>query len=114
MIVSGSLLFLIVSAGISNQLTVASVFFDTVFRDEVLAFDPAGMSISFVKSIAYLLFNFHVWTVVMLWGLVEAVRSHRTVGVALILIIVPVWLFAFRYPVSDNYVFFLIESRNDN
>jgi hypothetical protein len=100
-------LLLVIPAAILPELTVASVFVDFRFSGQVFALNPRILTVGFIKSLAYLLYNFHFFLPLMALGIVRLYRQRRRLFLFYLLIFVPVWGFAFRYPISDNYVFFL-------
>lgn len=103
-LVPSSILVIIPMVSGSNSLS--SILFDNSFQDEVLGFQLSVLAKGFAKAIGYLLFNFGVFAVLF------AVASFKKnlvkeVRIGLLLVAIPVFAFAARYNVSDNYVFFL-------
>jgi hypothetical protein len=103
--------------------SIRAIFFDRQFGDAVLGLDLGATARGFVRSLGYLVYNFHVFLPLLLWGLVRWWREEN-IGVflkgagggtdkpqALSLLLLGTallfWLFAMRYDVTDNYVFFL-------
>ncbi|MHB9028655.1 MAG: protein O-mannosyl-transferase family, partial [Candidatus Latescibacterota bacterium] len=100
-------LLLVIPAAILPELSMASVFVDFRFAGQVFALDPRILVTGFIKSVVYLVYNFHLFLPVMALGIIHLFRQRRRLFIFYTLIFVPVWGFAFRYPISDNYVFFL-------
>lgn len=98
---------LIIAAAVNPRLTVASVFVDFQFAENVFGFSPDALLRGGVRSIGYLLYNFHLFLPLMVIGAVRLYRHERWLFVFSATVFIPVWGFAFRYTVSDNYVFFL-------
>ncbi len=81
------------------------MFVDYRFGNAVFALSPRILAAGAVRSMAYFLYNFHALIPIIVLGAVVLYRQSRTLFTFLALVVVPVWLFAFRYPVSDSYVF---------
>lgn len=120
-IVLTAVLFLPPLIGDTNS--IRAVFFDRQFGDAVLGLDLGATARGFVRSLGYLVYNFHVFLPLLLWGLVVWWRewrmgvflkgvgggTNKPKGLLLLLLGTALlfWLFAMRYDVTDNYVFFL-------
>ncbi|MEZ4772669.1 MAG: DUF2723 domain-containing protein [Bacteroidia bacterium] len=87
---------------------VDAVFFDNHFRGEVLGIHLRDLIMGSFRSLGYLLYNFHIFIPFLVHGLIVTWRQERKMVQLLGLAALPVWLFAMRYNVSDNYVFFLL------
>ncbi len=105
--VGAAFLLLIFPAFLLPRYTVASVFFDFNFRDEVVRFSIPGILAGFGVSIAYLVYSFHVHLAAAAAGFLACRRTVPQVFSFIMVGIVPIWVFAMRYPVTDQYVFFL-------
>lgn len=86
---------------------VSAVFFDNHFQQEVLSVAWPSLIKGTLRSIGYWLYNFHVFGLLMVHGLWLGWKYHRKLTILYLLGGIPVWLFAMRYDVTDNYVFFL-------
>ena len=86
--------------------TISSVFFDNEFKDEVLGFSLFDTLKGLAKGIGFTVFNFGIASILIIYGLTRKkfLSQHITFWS---LIFFPVFGFAARYNVSDNYVFFL-------
>ncbi len=84
-----------------------AVFFEDQYQEAVLGIDWAQLPRGFLRSLAYLLYNYHLFLPFLVHGALLAWRSHRRLFALLATAGLPFWLFAMRYDVSDNYVFFL-------
>ncbi|MDX2245409.1 MAG: DUF2723 domain-containing protein [Bacteroidia bacterium] len=102
----GSILILLPAVYDLNP--VEAVFFDNRFGSEVLGIDPLTLLKGSLRSLGYLLYNFHVFTPLIIHGIILAWKQDRQLFKLLGLAALPVWLFAMRYNVTDNYVFFLV------
>lgn len=100
-------LLLIIPAAVRPELTVKSVFFDFHFAKQVFALDLRTLITGFVKSMVYLIYNFHLFLPLIVLGAKSMYRQHHSLFIMYAWVIIPVWGFAFRYPISDNYVFFI-------
>lgn len=87
---------------------IDAVFFDNHFRGEVLGIDWKNLVMGGFRSVGYLLYNFHFFTPLLVYGLILAWRKERRLVLLLGVASLPIWLFAMRYNVTDNYVFFLL------
>jgi hypothetical protein len=103
----GAFLLLIVPAAVLPEYTVGSVFFSFGFREEVFHFSLSGLLGGFGISLAYLAYAFHVHLPAMLKGFLDTRREAPLAWGLALTGALPVWAFAMRYPVSDQYVFFL-------
>jgi len=90
-----------------NKYKLSLLFFDFQFKSKVLNINPLTMIKGFIKSIIYAAYNFHFFLFFICHGLILCYKKSPKIFVNLSILILPVWLFAFRYTISDNYVFFL-------
>lgn len=103
-LIPASILIIIPLATGSN--TLSSILFDNSFQDEVLGFQLMVLVKGFGKAIAYLVFNFGFFAILLTLAPFKKILD-KTLTLGLVAIAVPVFVFAARYNVSDNYVFFL-------
>lgn len=87
--------------------TLSSIFFDFHFKSDVLNINIATMIHGFIISFFYALYNFHVFLLFIVHGLIVCCEKAKNIVVILCSIIIPVWFFTLRYTISDNYVFYL-------
>ncbi|MEM7655994.1 MAG: DUF2723 domain-containing protein [Bacteroidota bacterium] len=87
--------------------SLKAVFFDQGYQDQVLQTDLASLVKGSLRSLGYLLYNFHVWVALIAWGLWKNWQKNRYWLWLAGLGGGPLWVFAMRYDVTDNYVFFL-------
>lgn len=99
-----SLLFIL--PAIHHQNSMSSVFFDNSFQDEVLQFGLKESLKGLLKSVAFVFFNFGLLPILVLVFAGKKYFKTNHFWAALIFAL-PTYLFAARYTVSDNYVFFL-------
>ena len=97
---------LVVLPLVTGSNSLSSILFDNSFQDEVLGFQLSVLLKGFAKAIGYLLFNFGVFAVVLVLAPFKNVLA-KEVRMGLLIVAIPVFGFAARYNVSDNYVFFL-------
>ncbi len=90
-----------------NKYPLSSLFFDFLFKSKVLNIAPLTMIKGFIKSIFYIVYNFHFFLFFICHGLILCYQDSPKFFLYSGIIIFPVWLFAFRYTISDNYIFFL-------
>ncbi|MFC1490108.1 protein O-mannosyl-transferase family [Candidatus Latescibacterota bacterium] len=100
-------MLLIIPAIILSDYTIGSVFFGFNFQDEVLNFGFRSILTGTILSIAYVLYSFHIHIIAVVFGFVICFRNSARMFVLIMTGIIPVWVFALRYTVSDQYVFFL-------
>ncbi|MEZ4827868.1 MAG: hypothetical protein R3C61_16515 [Bacteroidia bacterium] len=103
-----ALLFLFLSPLVFHLNTPASVLFDNRMGAEVMGIDPVQLLKGIFRSLGYWAYNFHVFLPLAIIGVVRIWRESRRLAILLIGGGLPFWLFAMRYNVSDNYVFFLV------
>ena len=84
-----------------------AVFFEDQYQEAVLGIDWRQLPRGILRSLAYLIYNYHLFLPFLVHGALMAWRSHRQICILLATAGLPFWLFAMRYDVSDNYVFFL-------
>ena len=87
---------------------ISEVFFDAGYQDQVLGIDVGSLVMGSLRSLGYLLYNFHVFVPLLLVGLWKNWKIHNRWTFLLLLAAAPIWAFAMRYNVTDNYVFFLL------
>jgi len=92
---------------IYNTNTISSIFFDNGFRDEVLNLEISLIAKGFFKSILFVIYNFTIFNIFIVIGVFKIYKKNRNIFYYLSLLLVTFWVFAMRYNVSDNYVFFL-------
>lgn len=85
-----------------------AVFVDRQFAGEVMQFDPLIILKGFARSIGYLGYNFHLFIIPIGYGIWLWLRQGQAWMLALLGSTLIFWLFAMRYNVNDNYVFFLL------
>lgn len=85
---------------------VSAVFFDRN-PGGVLALDPVVLARGAALSVAYAVYNFHIWLVAIAVGALRLWRERPAAARVLALVAGTTWLFAMRYAVSDSYVFYL-------
>ncbi len=105
--VAACFMLLMIPALLLSEYTPSAVFFSFGFREEVMNFSIRSIVAGSLVSIAYAAYAFHVHLFAVILGFAGCLRRSPRVIVLTIAGIVPVWLFAMRYPVSDQYVFFL-------
>lgn len=88
--------------------SLSAIFFDHAYQDQVLQFDLGSLFMGALRSIGYLLYNFHVFVPLLLLGVWQSWKKRRYWTILLLLAAAPIWGFAMRYNVTDNYVFFLL------
>lgn len=87
--------------------SIRSVFFEDQYQQAVLGLDLASLPGGILRSIGYLLYNYHLFLPFVVQGVWLAWQRDRQLLLLLVAAGLPFWLFAMRYNVSDNYVFFL-------
>lgn len=93
---------------ISNTNSISAIFFDNHFQSQVLSMSIRSILLGFGISIIFLIYNFHLYLLFVIPGIIRTKRQHPAILKFLGLIIIPYWVFFMRYSVSDNYVFYLI------
>ena len=87
---------------------ISAVFFDNRSQGAVLGVEWSSLGNGILRSIAYLLYNFHVFIPLILHGIWLCwKKNHQLFYLLLLGVVLPYWGFAMRFNVSDNYVFFL-------
>lgn len=92
---------------IFNTHSLSAILFDSHYQDEVLNFSLTSVIWGFVKSLAFLFYQYHVFLIFIGFGLYRLFKQSKSLFWQLMLILAPYWLFAMRYEVGDSYVFFL-------
>lgn len=87
--------------------SIASVFFDNQYQDTVLSLNMRDLGMGTLRSLGYLGYNFHIFFLCTGYGIWYLFRQDKKLLASAALFGLPIWLFAMRYNVSDNYVFFL-------
>lgn len=87
--------------------SIASVFFDNQYQDTVLSLNIKDLGMGTLRSLGYLAYNFHIFLLCIGYGIRHLYQQDKQLLIFAALFGLPVWLFAMRYNVSDNYVFFL-------
>lgn len=88
--------------------SIKAIFFDRQFAGSVLNVDLLTLGKGFLRSLAYLCYNFHVFLPLLLRGFVRWLWADLRLGILLGGSAALFWAFAMRYDVTDNYVFFLL------
>lgn len=88
--------------------SIRAVFFDNRFQDDVMGLDLTVILKGILKGIGYLLYNFHIYTLLILLGIWTMWKKARTFLAWLALLALPYLGFAAKYSVNDNHVFFLL------
>lgn len=98
--------FLVVPPLLLDTNSLASIFFDHSFKDEVLSFDPKTLARGFALAAVLLLLNFALFLIPVVKGAFS--RSLKPfVRIELALMFLATFGFAARYDVPDSYVFFI-------
>ena len=93
---------------LAHTNTVASVFFqNTGFTEISLAFSMHTALKGFVMSLGYFFYNFMLFGIMIIHGVIIIYKKDRKIFWLVLAGVLPFWLFAMRYDVPDNYVFFL-------
>ncbi|MFC1541463.1 protein O-mannosyl-transferase family [Candidatus Latescibacterota bacterium] len=100
-------LLLVIPAIVLPDYTLSSIFFGFRFRGEVLNINILSILKGFLLSIAYALYSFHIHIIALTLGFALCLRNSKRVFTLIMTGIIPIWMFAMRYLVSDQYVFFL-------
>lgn len=87
---------------------VSSVFSDQSYQTQVFQIELKSLLIGGLRSLGYLIYNFHVFLPILLIGVWKSWQSQRFWTLLLLLAAAPLWGFAMKYTVTDNYVFFLL------
>lgn len=87
--------------------SIASVFFDNQYQATVLSLNIRDLGIGTLRSLGYLVYNFHIFLLCIGYGIRHLYQQDKQLLTFAALFGLPIWLFAMRYNVSDNYVFFL-------
>jgi hypothetical protein len=87
--------------------SVRAVFFEDQYQQALLGLNLGQLPAGILRSLGYLVYNYHLFLPFVCHGSWLAWRHHRQVLILLAVSGLPFWLFAMRYNVSDNYVFFL-------
>ncbi|MCB0836557.1 MAG: DUF2723 domain-containing protein [Bacteroidetes bacterium] len=87
---------------------LSAVFFDNQYRGTVLSLNLEDLVKGTLRSLGYLIYNFHIFTIFIIRGIQIAWNENRKLFWFSLIAAGPVWVFAMRYNVSDNYVFFLV------
>ncbi len=88
--------------------SIAAIFFDNHFQDDVTRIDVVQLLFGVVKGLGYLLYNFHVGVLLIGYGCWRMYKTQpRPLG-WLALLALPYLGFAAKYSVNDNHVFFLL------
>ncbi len=87
--------------------SIASVFFDNQYQDTVLSLNMRDLGMGTLRSFGYLAYNFHIFLLCIGYGIWYLFNQEKQLLAFTALFGLPIWLFAMRYNVSDNYVFFL-------
>jgi len=90
-----------------NTHSLSAILFDSHYEDEVLKISLTSAIWGFVKSLAFLCYQYHVFLIFIGFGLYRLFNKSQSLFWQLMLILAPYWLFAMRYEVGDSYVFFL-------
>lgn len=98
--------FLVIPPLLLDTNSIASIFFDHSFKDEVLSFDPKTLVRGFALAIVLLLLNFALFLIPIVKGALS--RSITPfVRIEFALMFLATFGFAARYDVPDSYVFFI-------
>ncbi|MEM7372324.1 MAG: DUF2723 domain-containing protein [Bacteroidota bacterium] len=87
---------------------LSAIFFDHAYQGQVLQMDIKNLFFGGLRSIGYLIYNFHVFLPLLVWGIWINWKKRRAWTLLLLLAAAPIWGFAMRYNVTDSYVFFLL------
>lgn len=88
--------------------SIAAVFFDNRFQDDVTRIDVVQLLVGVAKGLGYLLYNFHVGVLLIGYGCWRLYKTERRLLGWLALLALPYLGFAAKYSVNDNHVFFLL------
>lgn len=99
--------YLVVPPLLWDRHSLAAVFFDQPYQGAVLAMDLGILGRSSWQSLAYFVYNFHIFTPFLLHGWWLAWRHERGLFWFFTLAYAPFWLFAMRYDVAYSYTFYL-------
>lgn len=88
--------------------SVAAIFFDNRFQDDVTRLDLLQLLKGIAKGAGYLAYNFHVGLLLIGYGCWHMYRTERRLLGWLALLALPYLGFAAKYSVNDNHVFFLL------
>lgn len=86
--------------------TLSSILFDSSFEDEVTDISFSNLISGLIKSVGLTIFNFGAFTLLFIPAIFK-VKTFRQIHLGLIFMAAVVFVFAARYNVSDNYVFFI-------
>lgn len=101
-----SILFILPS--IYQTHTLSAVFYEDRFEDDVMGLSLLGLLKGMAKGIGYFLYNFHVFSLPMIWGWVLFLRGRHPLRWPVLLALLPFLAFAVKYSVNDNHVFYLV------
>lgn len=93
---------------ITHNHSLAAVFFDNQFQNDILGLDFKVLLRGFAMAMGFLVYNFHVLLVPGLIGWWKLWKGNRPLFWQLALLFVPYFGFAVKYSVTDNHVFFLL------
>ncbi|MFN3404016.1 MAG: protein O-mannosyl-transferase family [Cytophagaceae bacterium] len=88
--------------------TISSIFFQNKeIGEKVLGLEFTTFLKGGIKSLGYLAYNFHIFIIFFILGLIRIYNTNKKFFILIISGILPFWGFAMRFDVPDNYVFFL-------
>lgn len=93
---------------IADTNSISSIFFDNKFKDNVMGMDMGAMGEGMLYAMVFLMYNFHMFLMFIVHGWVMMWRQRRVLFWQLTLLFIPYFLFAMKYAVADNHVFFLV------
>lgn len=93
---------------LADTNSISSIFFDNKFQGEVMGFDMAAMGNGMLMAMVFLMYNFHMFLIFIVHGWIMMWRQRRALFWQLSLLLLPYLMFATKYAVADNHVFFLI------
>jgi len=101
-----SILFIVPLA--TGNHSISAIFFDNQFKDEVLALNMELVMTGMGKGMMFLMYNFHMFLIFIFHGWYVMWRDRRDLFWQLLIVLIPYLIFATKYSVSDNHVFFLV------
>ncbi len=88
--------------------SISAIFFDSGFRDEVLGFQPVELIRGMIRTIAIIIYNFHIFLIFIPAGLMVLYKSrNRKIFYALAFLLLSFLGFGSKFNVPDNHVFFV-------
>lgn len=107
-IVFSFFMFLILVHVYIDKGPITGIFYgNTQFLKKATTIDLFIYFKAFCKSLGYLLYNFHIFLLPILLGIIYVYKTNIRFFLILLSIILPVYGFSMVYDVPDNYVFFI-------